>query len=135
EKLNEEFVRATVAGILETQKLDAVFWMMAPEWPGEARPFYSLFIQFNTGAVTDERQLRSVAQKIDEALQESYHYGYCRRLGQLDSCHLFVIAPHSDGYHTYLTVCADLGQRLGDIKPAALHAYQGWSHRFTGAFV
>lgn len=135
EKLNEEYVRAIVADILEKHKLNAAFWMMAPEWPGEARPFYSLFIQFNAGEVIDERQLRRVAQKIDEALQESYHYGYCRRLGQLDSCHLFVIAPHSDGYHTYLTVCADLGQRLGDIKPAALHAYQGWSHRFTGAFV
>ena len=135
EKLNEEHVRATVADILEKHELNAAFWMMAPEWPGEARPFYSLFIQFNAGEVIDEGQLRGVAQKIDEALQDSYHYGYCRRLGQLDSCHLFVIAPRSDSYHTYLTVCADLGQRLGDIKPAALHAYQGWSHRFTGAFV
>jgi len=83
----------------------------------------------------DERQPGTIAQEIEEALQESYHYEYSRRLGQLDSCRLFVIAPQSDSYHTYLAVCTDLGQRLGDIKPAALHAYQGWSQRFTGTFV
>lgn len=135
EKLNEEYVRAIVADTLKKHKLNVAFWMMAPEWPGEVRPFYVLFIQFDADTVMDERQLRSVAYEIDEGMQESYHYGYCRRLGQLDSCRLFVIAPESDAFHTYLTVCTDLGQRLGDIKPAALHPYQGWSHQFTGKFV
>jgi hypothetical protein len=135
EKLNEDFVRTTVARLLEKHALHTAFWMMAPEWPPEGRPFYALFIQFDAGAAIDERRLGTIVQEIDTALQESYHYEYCRRLGQLDGCRLFVIAPQSDGYHTYLTVCTDLGQRLGDIKPAALHAYQGWSQRFTGSFV
>ncbi len=135
EKLNEEYVRATVADVLKKHELKVAFWMMAPEWPGGAGPFYTLFIQFDADAVIDERQLRSVAHEIDEVMQESYHYEYCRRLGQLDSCRLFVIAPHIDTFHTYLTVCTGLGQRLGDIKPTALHAYQGWSNQFTGTFV
>ena len=135
EKLNEEYVRTVVADILKEHKLNVAFWMMAPEWSSEARPFYTLFMQFDAEAQMTERQLASVAHEIDEALQESYHYGYCRRLGQLDSCRLFVIAPHSDTFHTYLAVCTELGQRLGDIKPAALHAYQKWSQRLTGKFV
>ena len=135
EKLNEDLVRTTVASLLEKHAAHAEFWMMAPEWPPEGRPFYTLFIQFDAGAAIDERQPDTIAQEIEEALQESYHYEYSRRLGQLDSCRLFVIAPQSDSYHTYLAVCTDLGQRLGDIKPAALHAYQGWSQRFTGTFV
>jgi len=135
EKLNEDLVRTTVASLLEKHALHAAFWMMAPEWPPEGRPFYTLFIQFDAGAAIDARQPGTIAQEIEEALQESYHYEYSRRLGQLDSCRLFVIAPQSDSYHTYLAVCTDLGQRLGDIKPAALHAYQGWSQRFTGAFI
>jgi hypothetical protein len=135
EKLNEDFVRATVTKLLAKRALGAAFWMMAPECPPDARPFYTLFIQFDAGIAINEGQLHTSAQEIDEALQESYHYEYSRRLGQLDSCRLFLIAPQSDGYHTYLTICADSGQRLGDIKPTALHAYQHWSQRFTGNFV
>ncbi|HEY7415076.1 MAG TPA: GH3 auxin-responsive promoter family protein, partial [Ktedonobacteraceae bacterium] len=115
--------------------LNTTFWMMAPEWPDETRPFYTLFIQFTPDAVSNEKQLRDVASEIDKAMQDSYHYEYSRRLGQLDHCRLFVIAPNSEAFHTYLAVCTDLGQRLGDIKPAVLHAYQGWSSRFTGRFV
>ena len=135
EKLNEEYVRAIVTDIFKKHDLNDAFWMMAPEWPGESRPFYALFIQFDADTRINESQLQSLAHEIDEAMQESYHYEYCRRLGQLASCRLFIIAPDIDTFHTYLTVCTDLGQRLGDIKPAVLHAYQGWSHQFPGKFI
>jgi len=137
EKLNEEFVRTVVTDILTKRQLNPAFWMMAPEWASEngTRPYYTLFIQFDAGCGTDEAQLQSVVREIDETMQVSYHYEYSRRLGQLDRCRLFVIAPQSDVFHTYLAVCTDLGQRLGDIKPAALHAYQQWSNHFAGAFV
>ncbi|HZT98923.1 MAG TPA: GH3 auxin-responsive promoter family protein [Ktedonobacteraceae bacterium] len=135
EKLNEEYVRTTVTALLTKHNLNPSFWMIAPEWSDADRPFYTLFIQFAPDAAIDKRLLQDVAREIDEAMQESYHYGYSRRLGQLDHCRLFVIAPDSDTFHTYLTVCTDLGQRLGDVKPTALHAYQGWSRGFTGMFV
>ena len=132
EKLNEEYVRATITDALKKHQMHALFWMMAPQWPDDSRPFYTLFIQFKPGVVINEGQLQQFAHEIDEAMQKSYHYEYARRLGQLASCRLFVIAPESDASHTYLTVCTGLGQRLGDIKPAALHAYQGWAREFTG---
>ncbi|MGO8947804.1 MAG: GH3 auxin-responsive promoter family protein, partial [Ktedonobacterales bacterium] len=135
EKLNEDFVHAQVAGLLAERALTAAFWMMAPVCPSAARPFYTLFIQFDAGIVPTKDQLHTLAKALDEALKESYHYEYSRRLGQLESCRLFVIVSQSNGYHTYLAVCADLGQRLGEIKPTALHAYQHWSQRFTGNFI
>lgn len=135
EKLNEDFVRERVHRLLARYALTATFWMMAPECPPDARPFYTLFMQFDAGIAPTTEQLHILAQELDEGLQESYHYEYCRRLGQLARCRLFVIAPTSNGYHTYLAVCADLGQRLGEIKPTALHAYQDWSTRFTGYFM
>ncbi len=135
EKLNEEYVYAIVTNILAKYTLNTTFWMMAPEWPDENRPFYTLFIQFTPDTLSNEDQLHDVASEIDNAMQHSYHYEYSRRLGQLDHCRLFVIAPDSDALQTYLTVCTDLGQRLGDIKSTVLHAYQGWSRYFMGKFV
>ncbi|MGH2495497.1 MAG: GH3 auxin-responsive promoter family protein [Ktedonobacteraceae bacterium] len=132
EKLNEEFVRATVEDALKKHQLNAPFWMMAPQWPRDTRPFYTLFIQFEPGTTRDEEQLQRLAHEIDVAMQQGYHYEYARRLEQLNSCRLFVIAPESDAFHTYLTVCTGLGQRLGDIKATALHAYQGWAEQFRG---
>jgi hypothetical protein len=135
EKLHEDFVRTTVAGLLARHALSVAFWMMAPEWPPAARPFYTLFIQFNPEAASDEELLYCVAQEIDEELEASYHYAYSRRLGQLAGCRLFVLTPQCDSSHIYLTTCSELGQRLGDVKPTALHAYQHWSQRFAGSFV
>ncbi len=135
EKLNEEYARACVTNVLNKHTLNTSFWMMAPERLTTSRPFYTLFIQFDAATVIHEELLQRIAHEVDEAMQESYHYEYCRRLGQLDSCRLFIIAPAIDTFHTYLTVCTALGQRLGDIKPSALHAYQGWSQRFTGEFI
>ncbi|HEY6542543.1 MAG TPA: GH3 auxin-responsive promoter family protein [Ktedonobacteraceae bacterium] len=135
EKLNEAFVRATVEDALATHQLKASFWMMAPQWPDDARPFYILFMQVEVGMAVDEEQLQPLAREIDEAMQAGYHYEYARRLGQLAPCRLFIIAPECDASHTYLTVCVSQGQRLGDIKPTALHAYQGWAREFVGRFV
>jgi hypothetical protein len=135
EKLNEDFVSVRVARLLSERELHPMFWMMAPECPPATQPFYTLFIQFEAGAAPNEDRLVTLAKSLDDALQASYHFHYSRRLGQLERCRLFVIPPASNGYHTYVTVCADLGQRLGEIKPTALHAYQHWSERFRGDFV
>jgi len=134
EKLHEDFICQRVARLLLEHELHPAFWMMAPECPPATQPFYALFIQFEAGAAPARDRLAILGTALDEALQESYHYEYSRRLGQLERCRLFLIAPASSGYHTYVTVCAGLGQRLGEIKPAALHAYPHWSERFTGDF-
>lgn len=135
EKLNEEHASVVITSILAKSALNAPFWMMAPEWSDETRPYYTLFIQFAPDSMPNEQQLGSIVTEIDKALKDNYHYEYCRRLGQLDHCRLFVIPPDSDAFSAYLTGCTDLGQRLGNIKPTALHASQGWSSRFKGRFV
>jgi len=135
EKLNEAFVRATIEDALAKHHLKAAFWMMAPQWPDNTRPFYTLFIQFDVGMSVDEEQLQRLIHEMDEAMQASYHYEYARRLGQLAPCRLFVIAHECDASHAYLSVCVGLGQRLGDIKPTVLHAYQGWAREFMGRLV
>jgi hypothetical protein len=135
EKLNEDFVRQIVTDTLQKYALEPIFWLLAPECSSGEQPLYTLFIQLAVHATSETSQLACVAQTIDERLQESYHYNYARRLGQLDACRLFLIAPNSDAFHIYLNVCVTQGQRLGDIKTVALHAYQEWSHCFTGTFI
>lgn len=135
EKLNEEYVHAAVMSVLEKCAFQTVFWMVAPEWTQEERPHYTLFLQIDAQTQIDTQILEDVVGEIEEALQASYHYEYARRLGQLARCRLFVIDSASDASHTYLSVCTRLGQRLGDVKPTALHPYQGWSRQFAGQFI
>jgi hypothetical protein len=134
EKLHEDFVQTAIAALLAQHDLHPSFWTVAPECPSGARPFYTLFVQFAAEMALSELTPQTLAAEADQALKASYHYDYCRRLGQLAGLRLFVIAPNSNAYHTYLSVCADLGQRLGDIKPTALHPFQHWSTRYTGHF-
>jgi hypothetical protein len=135
EKLHEDFVDQIVTDTLQKYALQPRFWLLAPERsPGE-QPFYALFMQFAAHATPETSYLTRMMHIIDESLQESYHYNYARRLGQLGACRLFLIEPNSDASHIYLSTCAAQGQRLGDIKTVALHAYQEWSYCFPGAFL
>ncbi len=134
EKLHEDFVQTAISDLLARHNLHPSFWMVAPECPPDTHPFYTLFVQFAAETSLSDHTAQALAAEADKTLQASFHYGYCRRLGQLADLRLFVIAPHSNASHTYLTVCAELGQRLGDIKPTALHPFQHWSERYTGHF-
>src|SRR5262249_44697563 len=80
EKLNEEYAGAIITNILAKHSLSTTFWMLAPEWPVETRPFYTLFIQFTPDTMPNKHQLGNIALEIDKAMQDNYHYEYCRRL-------------------------------------------------------
>jgi GH3 auxin-responsive promoter len=71
--------------------------------------------------------------KLDELLAENPHYAYCRRLGQLRPPRIFQIT--GDAYSSYCARLQEHGQRVGDIKPAALSVLAGWSDYFPGRFV
>lgn len=135
EKLHEDFVAQTVTVALRKYAIEPVFWLMAPACPLGDQPFYTLFLQVADQALCTNDQLTHLAQTVDEGLRESYHYHYARRLGQLGNCRLFLIEQRSDAFHAYLSGCVAQGQRLGDIKTVALHAYQGWSRHFPGTFI
>lgn len=135
EKLNEQFASNVVRQVILKAGHQPSFWMMAPRRSPTYDVGYTLFLQFTNGMVIEENILSDLGQEIDSAFRENFHYDYCRRLGQLGSCKVFLIDPNQDAFQVYLTTCTELGQRLGDIKSVALHSFQYWSQRFRGRFV
>ncbi len=135
EKLNEQFVSNVVKQVVSRVNHQPVFWMVAPERSSTHVVEYTLFVQFANGTSVEEETLQEVSREIDSAFRENFHYDYCRRLGQLGGYRVFLIAPRQDAHQVYLTVCTELGQRLGDIKSVALHPFQNWSQKFEGRFI
>jgi hypothetical protein len=132
EKLNEAFVKKVVTDSLSTSGLNPDFWMMAPQNEKTTALPYVLFIKSNKG---ETAELLKLGELIENGLRENFHYDYCRRLGQLDQCKVFLIKFESSPDEIYLKTCAELGQRLGDIKPAKLHTYMNWAEKFEGKMI
>ncbi len=135
EKLNEQFVSNVIRQVISRISHQPSFWMVAPERSSVQVVEYTLFIQFVNGAVVEDGVLRDLNQEIESAFRENFHYDYCRRLEQLGHCKMYLIDPNQDTFQVYLTTCTALGQRLGDIKPVALHPHQQWSAMLTGKFI
>lgn len=135
EKLNEHHVRSVVVGQLANRGLKPRFWLVAPEKDLSNTAHYTLFLQCPSPEGLKRTALRGLAKDLDDALSENYHYGYCRRLGQLSPLEVFLIEPDIDAGKTYLETCQDLGQRLGDVKAVSLHPYQRWADKFPGRYL
>jgi hypothetical protein len=100
--------------------------MLAPEQlPTGTR--YTLFIQPINGLAAN------LIDILDAKLRFNPHYDYCRTLGQLHQPAIFKIAR--DAYATYAAARQATGQRLGDIKPAALDGDNHWAQHFDGCYV
>ncbi len=110
EKLSEEFVRSVLASL----GIAGHFCLLAPE--GNRYRLYT-----TAGNIT--------ADALDAALSESYHYAYCRSLGQLAQAELVPVS--GDPAKAYLRRHTAEGMRLGDIKPAVLSRRSGWDAWFT----
>lgn len=122
EKLNGARVEAVLNETLSKFQIAPLFAMIAPEWG--TPPRYVLFIEDRE---LPHNLLDHLAQSIESGLVEGHHYSYCRRLGQLGPlCGVRV----QDGARQYLERCMALGQRLGSIKPTALHCQTGWLNWF-----
>lgn len=126
EKLNERHVRQALDVLLARHALRPTFAMLACE-EDAGRHGYTLFIEAKDDS---DDVLRRLGTELEAALQENYHYRYCRDLGQLSALRVFRIA--GGALETYLSVCQQHGQRAGDIKPVALHQRGGWSYAFRG---
>jgi hypothetical protein len=127
EKLSEGFVRQVLERTLAMFGLRPAFAMLAPDDVEPAA--YTLYLQ------SAERLHPRLADVLDQALRESFHYDLCRKLEQLGPVRIFrVDAAAAD---TYLRGCAATGRRLGDIKPTALYARTdpAWSRQFAGSYV
>jgi len=135
EKLNEQFVGDIVRQVMSRGNHQPIFWMVAPDRSSAQFVGYVLFLQFTNGTIVGDNELKDTSREIDSAFRENFHYDYCRRLGQLEHCKVFLIEAGQDAFQCYLTTSTELGQRLGDIKPVALHSYQQWSQKFKGKFI
>ncbi len=109
EKLTEEFVNK----VAESIGIKNNFYFLAPN---ENR--YCLYTT-NTD-ITDDI--------IDNALCESFHYDYCRSLGQLEKARVVIVAGEPE--KAYLSRLTSEGMRLGDIKPSHLSNRDGWEEWF-----
>jgi hypothetical protein len=123
EKLSEGFVAGVLSKLFAARSMQPRFALLAPDLDG-AFNHYTLF--------ADELPPSDVAGMLDELLAENPQYQYCRRLGQLRAPRLFRVT--GDAYSCYCARLVSAGQRLGDIKPAALSKLDDWSSCFAGAY-
>lgn len=112
---------------------DAVFWLIAPFRDGDESLSYALFLELERRRARSE--LAGLSDDVDRELRGAYHYDYCRRLGQLGPCRVFQIEAGANARSLYLAGRAELGQRLGDVKPAAVDAFERWSEVLPGRFL
>jgi hypothetical protein len=117
EKLTEEFVESQLGD------LPGFGFLVPITNPG---PAYLLILD---AAVVDAGRERTTAEIADSRLMGNPQYRYARDIGQLPP-----IEPRrvADPIGTYKDICIRSGQRLGDIKPAAL-ATTLWSEEFSKA--
>jgi hypothetical protein len=133
EKLNDRFVSERVRRVLERRGHEAVFWLLAPSRAGNEDLSYALFLELERPTARSE--LAGLSDEVDRELRGAYHYDYCRRLGQLGPCRVFQIETGANARSLYLAGRAQLGQRLGDVKPAAVDAFDRWAELLPGRFV
>jgi GH3 auxin-responsive promoter len=134
EKLADRFVRDCAEAVFAEEGVDPAFWLLAPRGEGASAVSYALFVELRAGDGGSDA-LAHVADALEARLRRNYHYDYCRRLGQLGPCRVFRIEPGTNARNVYLTGRAELGQRLGDVKPAAVDASDRWAERFPGSFL
>lgn len=121
EKLSEGFVAGVLERLFAERGLEPRFAMLAREETREGTA-YTLFTQ------TDAPLSPGLDAHLEAALAQNPHYRQCVALGQLAPARVQRIA--GDGYATYVERCRHGGQRLGDIKPAAISSLPGWGERF-----
>ncbi len=109
EKLTEEFVREVCIKL----NITGCFCMLAPD---EKR--YCLYT--DSGSVS--------ASELDLLLCESYHYNYCRKLGQLKKATVRKVSGNPA--KAYIERLTSEGMRAGDIKPAYLSSKKNWDKYF-----
>lgn len=128
EKLHEAHVRRALDSAAAGCGIAPLFALVAFEEQGA--PAYTLFVEV---AGVEDAALLQLGERLDRVLEENYHYRYCRELGQLAPLRVFRI--ERDGRADFLAACLAHGQRLGEVKPVALHRQSGWSRAFAGWFL
>jgi hypothetical protein len=123
EKVSEPFV----AGVLR-RLFGADGWprfaMLAPE-AVHGGIAYTLFVE-------SDNPPPDLAARLEAELRRNPHYAWCVDMRQLAPARIVRTAPGGD--RAYVDACVARGQRLGDVKPAALRTETGWSATFCPDF-
>ncbi|HYT87664.1 MAG TPA: GH3 auxin-responsive promoter family protein, partial [Gemmataceae bacterium] len=129
EKLAEVHVRGVLERTLAARGWAVRFALLVPVL---GRPsHYALYLQ-GPGLGADTAAL---AADIQAGLEENPHYRYAVGLGQLATVEVRLLrADGPAAWRVYEAVCLERGQKLGDIKPAALDAWTGWPERFPNSW-
>jgi GH3 auxin-responsive promoter len=99
------------------------FAMLTPE-PTSNGIAYTLLVE------PEGRLPAGFEARLEQSLRRNPHYAWCVDLGQLRPARVVSVGPGAD--RTYLEACAARGQRLGNVKPAALRIESGWEHALRG---
>lgn len=124
EKLSEHFVALAIQRATANLGVVPQFAMLAPD-NNYHGCHYTLYIE---GDVADE-----MGEQLEKSLCGNIHYAWCRKLGQLNAPRIFRI--QKAGYETFVTRLQSDGKRIGEIKPCALSAENGWSRHFRGSYL
>jgi hypothetical protein len=120
EKLTEQFVARCLSKVVTNGR----FSLLAPDRTA-GMPHYTLFAE-------GELMMQCV-DRLEMVLRENPHYPYARELGQLGDLKGFRISRN--GYASYAARLMQNGQKLGNIKPAALSNLTGWREFFEGNYL
>ncbi len=120
EKLEERFVANVLETLFARHQISPTFAMLAPDDMDGFR--YVLYLESN------DHVDNMLAESLESALRENFHYDYCRKLGQLEAVQVQRVTR---GVETYLMACQARGQRLGNIKASVLQKNTGWKDWFV----
>jgi len=119
EKLEERFVSNVLENVFAKHHISPAFAMLAPDDNNGFR--YVLYLE------SDDYLRDMLAQDLDNALRENFHYDYCRKLRQIEAAQITCVTR---GAEIYLQACQSRGQKLGNIKAGVLQKNTGWSKWF-----
>ncbi len=126
EKLSDSFVGDRLRRLLEQQRIEPAFAMLAPDEKVDCIG-YTLYLEARAEVPA------CLGARLDGLLAENPHYRLCRDLGQLAPIRVFNIS--ADSNRSYIRRRLQQGCSLGDIKPVSLSPQRGWSDCFEGAYL
>ncbi len=128
EKLSAAFVQTALEQALRTGDVGEFgFLMLAPGPPDARPPHYNLFLQPTVAANAEEA---IIADRLEQALCDNYHYRHARNLGQLDPVQPFPV--RDDAFSVYQRHVCKTGVKAGDVKVPPLSTWNGWADVFRG---
>jgi GH3 auxin-responsive promoter len=122
EKLSEGFVASVLSRLFADHPSPPTFALLAPDRHDD-------ILRYNLYANCDVPAGARAA--LDDRLKANPQYAYARALGQLSDPRCIVVG--ADAYERYAQRLLALGQRMGDIKPAALSTLEDWTAHFARA--